>query len=121
MKEDELDSVDLSGNLLKNLTIDDEFDRTPKYVNDMGFNLETLQRRKNDMKKLQEMYPKMTPQWLEMAWNFCEITPMEEQNKIVKEGLWEGKPDKIRQTGGLINDAMEIEVKPIEKDVEAEC
>ena len=118
MKEGTLDSIDTSDNLLTNLTIDDEFDRTPKYVNDMGFDLETLQRRKNDMKKLQEAYPKMTPQWLEMAWNFCEITPMEEQNKIVKEGLWEGKPINKRQTGGLIVDAMVIEPRPVEAEAE---
>lgn len=101
--------TDISGDEISNLTIDDEFTRTMKQTNDMGFDLATLQKRKNDMKELERLYPKMTPAWLEMAWNFCEITPKEEQDRIIKEGLWEGKPKKVRDMGGILKNAMTIE------------
>jgi hypothetical protein len=100
--------TDLSNNI-STKTIDDEFTRQAKYSNDMGFDTETLQRRNNDMKELQKLYPNMTPAWLEMCWNFCEQTPKEEQDRIIKEKLWEGKPENKRATGGLLIDAMTIE------------
>lgn len=108
MDKEPLEDSDLSNNVFTK-TIDDEFTRQKKYPNDMGFDTETLQRRNNDMKEMQKAYPNMTPAWLEMAWNFCEITPKEEQDKIIKNKLWEGKPDKKKDTGGLIKDAMSIE------------
>ena len=104
----DLSNSDLSNNV-STRTLDDEFTRINKYSNDMNFDTETLQRRNNDMKEMQKLYPKMTPAWLEMAWNFCEITPKEEQDRIIKEKLWEGKPEKKRGTGGLLIDAMSIE------------
>ena len=100
--------TDLSNSIFTQ-TIDDEFTRQKKYANDMGFDTETLQRRNNDMKEMQKLYPNMTPAWLEMAWNFCEQTPKEEQDRIIKEKLWEGKPENKRGTGGLLVDAMSIE------------
>ena len=108
MDKEPLENSDLSNNIFTQ-TVDDEFPRQNKYCNDMGFDTQTLQRRNNDMKEMQKAYPNMTPAWLEMAWNFCEITPKEEQDRIIKDKLWEGKPDKKKDTGGLINDAMSIE------------
>ena len=50
----------------------------------------------------------MCSSMLELAWNFCEYTPKEEQDKIIKEKLWEGKPVK-RMMGGTIKNAMTID------------
>tara|TARA_R110000765_G_scaffold339362_1_gene429512 strand:- start:149 stop:487 length:339 start_codon:yes stop_codon:yes gene_type:complete len=100
--------TDLSNNITTK-TIDDEFTRQNKYPNDMGFDIQTLQRRTNDMKEMEKLYPNMTPAWLEMAWNFCEQTPKEEQDRIIREKLWEGKPENPKDTGGLMSNAMSIE------------
>lgn len=80
-------------------TIDEEFTRTNRHINDMGFDARTLARRANDMKQLARDFPTLTPAMLEMAWNFCEITPQEEHDRIINGKLWENKP-KQRITGG---------------------
>jgi len=84
-------------------TIDEEFPRTNKYINDMGFDARTLARRANEMKQLEKDYPTLTPAMLEMAWNFCEITPQEEHDKIINGKLWENQKPKNRVLGGTSN------------------
>ena len=92
-------------------TLDDEFDRKKKYINSCGFDDATLRRRDLEMKKLCKEYPNMPEAWLELAWNYTEFTPKEEQDDIIKNKLWEGKPTNRRQTGGVIKDAMSIMTK----------
>jgi hypothetical protein len=100
---------DLSNNDdITTLTIDDEFDRKKRYINACGFDDATLRRRDNELKELQKLYPNMCPSMLELAWNFCEFTPKEEQDRIIKEKTFEGKP-KPRMMGGTIKSAMTIE------------
>ena len=92
-------------------TLDDEFDRTKKYFNGCGFDDATLRRRDLEMKELCKAYPNMPEAWLELAWNYTEFTPNEEQDNIIKNKLWEGKPSTRKQTGGIIKDAMSIMTK----------
>tara|TARA_R110000787_G_scaffold81690_2_gene176958 strand:+ start:1998 stop:2339 length:342 start_codon:yes stop_codon:yes gene_type:complete len=103
--------IDSSGNLAETqgLDIDKVFERTNKHINDMGFSQMTLKRRVLEMKELEKAYPKMPTAWLEMAWNFHEMTPKEEQDKIIKEGLWDEPPDVIRQLGGLMKNSITVE------------
>ena len=89
-------------------TLDDEFDRTKKYTNSCGFTNDVLRRRDLEMKELIKAYPNVCPAWLEMAWNYTEYTPKEEQDRVIKEKLWEGKPTNKRQTGGTLKNAMHI-------------
>jgi hypothetical protein len=107
---------DLSNNNLEEeittLTLDDEFDRKKRYINACGFDDATLRRRDNELKELQKLYPNMCPSLLELAWNFTNYTPKEEQDKIIKEKLWEGKPVK-RMMGGIMKNAMSIESREL--------
>jgi len=89
-------------------TLDDEFDRKKRYINSCGFDDATLRRRDLEMKELIKAYPNMPEAWLELAWNYTEFTPKEEQDNIIKNKLWEGKPSTRRQTGGIIKDAMSV-------------
>lgn len=102
---------DLSNNdEISTLTLDDEFDRKKRYINACGFDDATLRRRDNELKELQKLYPNMCPSMLELAWNFCEFTPKEEQDRIIREKAFEGKP-KSRMMGGTMKSAMTIESK----------
>ena len=89
-------------------TIDDEFVRTKKYTNDCNFSDEVLRRRELEMKDLRKLYPNVPPAWLELSWNYCEFTPQEEQDNVVKNKLWEEKPTKRRATGGTLYNSMNI-------------
>ena len=108
---------DLSNNNLEEeittLTLDDEFDRKKRYINNCGFDDATLRRRDNELKELQKLYPNMCVSMLELAWNFCEYTPKEEQDKIIKEKLWEGKPVNKRMMGGTIKNAVSVESREL--------
>ncbi len=89
-------------------TLDDEFDRTKQYSNRCNFTDDVLRRRDLEMKELMKAYPGVCPAWLELAWNYVEYTPKEEQDKIIQGKLWEGKPIKKRQTGGIMKNAISI-------------
>tara|TARA_R110000787_G_scaffold228187_3_gene335910 strand:- start:1392 stop:1742 length:351 start_codon:yes stop_codon:yes gene_type:complete len=89
-------------------TLDDEFDRKKKYINTCGFDDATLRRRDLEMKELIKAYPTMPEAWLELAWNYTEFTPKEEQDNIIKNKLWEGKSSNRRVTGGTIKNAMSV-------------
>ncbi len=100
---------DLSDNLVTTKTIDDEFKRTKQYINSCGFTEEQLIRRANDLKELVKLYPNMCISHLELAWNFCEMTPDEELTAIRLEKRYEGKPTTKRQVGGVIKNAISVE------------
>ena len=90
-------------------SVQEEFGKAEKkYTNDCGFDEITLIRRDLEMKQLIEAYPNMCTSWLELAWNFCEYTPKEEQDAIIREKKWEGKPTKERNLGGIIHDAIAV-------------
>jgi hypothetical protein len=85
--------------------------QTKRYANDMGFDELTLIRRKNEVKELAKLYPNIPEFWIEMAWNFHEKTPKEEQDRIIKEKLFEKPCEVNRMLGGVIKGAMKIEEK----------
>ena len=90
------------------LSIDEEFNRKKTYINPCGFDDATLRRRDNELKELAKLYPDVCLSHLELAWNFCEYTPKEEQDAIIREKRWEKPPTNKRQFGGVIPNAMGI-------------
>lgn len=103
--------TDLSNNIedeISTITLDDEFDRKKKYLNPCNFDDATLRRRDIEMKELQKAYPNVAPAHLELAWNFCEFTPKEEQDRIIASKEFEKKAKK-RNMGGVMKNAMSIE------------
>ena len=89
-------------------TIDEEFTRTKRYPNPMDFSEEQLARREHDIKDLHIKYPTLPEAWLEYVWNFCEKTPQEEHDRIIKGNLWNSPPLVERQRGGVLTNAIEI-------------
>ena len=69
----------------ENVIVDETIPHTRRYANDMGFDELTLIRRKNEVNQLAKLYPSLPEFWIEMAWNFHEKTPKEEQDRIIKE------------------------------------
>lgn len=96
---------------ITNVTIDDEFKREKKYINPCKFDDATLRRRENEMKELVKLYPNVCRSWLELAWNFTEYTPKEEQDRIIASKEWEKPSTKKRDIGGVIKNAMKIQTK----------
>ncbi|MHA2087981.1 MAG: hypothetical protein ACW972_06880 [Promethearchaeota archaeon] len=94
---------------LSTTTIDSEFKREKRWTNRCNFTDEQLRKRDNDLKELQKLYPDVCASWLELAWNFCEFTPKEEQDRIIREKEFEKPPTKKRFTGGIIKNAIKIE------------
>ena len=91
------------------LSLDEEFTRTNRYTNDCGFSKEVIARREQEMKELVKMYPNIVPAWIEMAWNFHEMTPKEEHDKIIAGNLWDSPPEIKRQLGGVLKNAISVE------------
>ena len=104
--------TDLSNNNVEDeistITIDDEFDRKRKYINTCGFDDATLRRRDNELKELKRLYPSTCMAMLELAWNYHQFTPKEEQDRIIASKYMEGKP-KPRMMGGIMKNSMSIE------------
>ena len=96
---------------LSTKSLDDEFHRKKKYINACNFDDATLRRRDIEMKELEKAYPNMCKSWLELAWNYCEFTPKEEQDKIIASKEWESAPSTRRNTGGVIKNSMNIQTK----------
>lgn len=94
---------------LSTTTIDNEFKREKRWTNRCNFTDEQLRKRDNDLKELQKLYPDVCVSWLELAWNFCEFTPKEEQDRIIREKEFEKPPTKERFTGGIIKNAIKIQ------------
>ena len=103
--------------LIESKTIDDEFPRTYRYPNAASLNEEQVRRRENDIKDLRSKYPTLPDAWIEMAWNFCELTPQEEHDRIIKGKLWEKPPEKQRSKGGVIKNAITVEKAPPNDDI----
>ena len=93
--------------------VDEVIPQTRRYANDMGFDELTLIRRKNEVKELAKLYPNIPEFWIEMAWNFHEKTPKEEQDRIIKEKLFEKPCEVNRMLGGVIKGGFKIEQKPV--------
>jgi len=109
----ELDLADKNGICedITNITIDDEFKREKKYINACKFDDATLRRRENEMKELVKLYPDVCRSWLELAWNYTEYTPKEEQDRIIASKEWEKPSTNKRDVGGVIKNAMRIQTK----------
>ena len=107
----ELDLVEVSDDEISNITIDEEFKREKKYINTCKFDGATLRRRENEMKELIKLYPDVCRSWLELAWNFTEFTPKEEQDRIIASKEFEKPPTNKRSVGGVIKNAMNIITK----------
>ena len=90
-------------------TLDDEFERKKRYINPCNFDDATLRRRDIELRELQKLYPNMCVSWLELAWNFCEFTPKEEQDRIIREKEFEKPCESNRLTGGVIKNAISVE------------
>lgn len=103
--------------LITTKTLDDEFKREKRWTNRCNFTDEQLRRRDNDLKELQKLYPDVCVSWLEMAWNFTEFTPKEEQDRIIREKEFERPLEKKRNTGGVIKNAITIEDPPMEDNL----
>jgi hypothetical protein len=103
------------------LSVDDEFKRSHKYINAENFDEVTLIRREEELKTLEKLYPHLPPEWILMAWNYCQRTPKEEQDAIVAQGGFKQQP-KERTKGGKSYNMLGVERKPefIGKD-EEEC
>ena len=94
-------------------SITDEFGhREKKYSNDCGFDRATLERRDKELIELQKAYPNTCMSWLELAWNYTEFTPKEEQDEIIRSRRWETMPQKKRDEGGVYKSSMTIEKNP---------
>ena len=74
--------TDFKEDTLSTKTLDDEFHRKKTYLNACKFDDATLRRRDLEMKELEKAYPHVCKSWLELAWNFTEYTPKEEQDRI---------------------------------------
>ena len=90
-------------------SIEDEFKRNGRYVNDCGLSEDQLVRRKHQVEELRKMYPTICPSWIELAWNYCEITPEEEIKAKRESGYYDQKPERERLNGGLVKNAFNIE------------
>ena len=104
---------------LSTKSLDDEFHRKKKYINACGFDDATLRRRDLEMKELEKAYPNMCKSWLELAWNYCEFTPKDEQDEIIRSKIWEKAPSTRRNTGGVIKNSMNIQTRE-ERAIEIE-
>ena len=92
-------------------SLDEEFTRANKHINACGFDEKTLIQRDKDLKELQKLYPTLPLSWIELSWNYCKYTPMEEQDEVIEKDLWK-KPLKERPTGGTIKSVV-IESRPL--------
>ena len=90
-------------------SIEDEFNRNGRYVNDCGLSEDQLVRRKHEVEQLRKMYPGVCPSWIELAWNYCEITPENEIKEKRANGFYDKKPERERLNGGLVKNAFNIE------------
>tara|TARA_R110001592_G_scaffold335515_1_gene620353 strand:+ start:372 stop:749 length:378 start_codon:yes stop_codon:yes gene_type:complete len=100
--------TDFKEDTLSTKTLDDEFHRKKTYLNACKFDDATLRRRDLEMKELQKAYPHVCKSWLELAWNFTEYTPKEEQDRIIATKCWEVPPTNKRNTGGVLHNSMSI-------------
>jgi len=90
-------------------TIHEEFGApVKKYTNTWGMSEEQLARREIEVRELEKHYPNLPGHWIELMWSYCEVTPKEEQDEIVKNNLWDGKADSKWRLGGVCKNAVSI-------------
>lgn len=71
-------------------------------TNTQGLDAIQIERRRADTKRLQELYPKLSPMMLDILWNWWEGTPKDEVQKIIDEKTWEKPPTNPHTAGGVI-------------------
>ena len=71
----------------------DTSNEIPRHVPDNPYNYTKVQlaERKKALRDLERDYPNVPFGWLEMCYDWEKNTPPEEVEKIINEGLWEGK------------------------------
>jgi len=90
-------------------TIEEEFGKPiAKYTNTWGMTDEQLARRKTQVADLERHYPNLPGNWIEMVWSYCEMTPKDQVDEIVKNNLWDGEPNKKWRTGGIVKNSISI-------------
>ena len=90
-------------------TVEEEFGApVVKYTNTWGMTDAQLARRKIEVAELEKHYPNLPSNWIEAMWSYCEVTPKEEQDRIIKNNLWAGKPDEKWLNGGVCKNAITI-------------
>ena len=76
----------------------------PRHVeeNPMNYTNTEMATRKKALKDMKRDYPHLPNKWLEMVYDFHEMTPKEEIEEIINSGKWEvpGKFSEIK--GGII-------------------
>jgi len=60
-----------------------------RYLNSETLTQEDIIQREQDIKKLKEIYTRLPEEWIAMAWNYCKKTPIEEQEKVIKNKAWD--------------------------------
>ena len=88
-----------------------------RYLNTSNLTQEEIIQRENDIKKLREIYTRLPEEWIAMVWNYCLKTPIEEQERIIKEKSWE-KPIPRFSGGELI--AYDVISKTSEEEKQTE-
>ena len=88
-------------NELKENEIVEPLKRQNRYLNTANLTQEEIIQRENDIKELSVMFPRLPEEWIAMVWNYCLKTPIEEQERIIKEKSWE-KPIPRFSGGELI-------------------
>jgi len=88
-----------------------------RYINTGNLTQEEIIQRENDIKKLSEMFPRLPPEWVSMAWNYCHKTPLEEQEKVIKNKLWD-KPIERFKGGEIISFNIVPKTETEEKQTE---
>jgi len=90
-------------------TIEEEFGQpVARYTNTMGLTDAQLALRKVQVAELEKIYPNIPANWIEAMWSYCEITPKDEVDEIVKNNLWDGKPSEKWLSGGICKNAITI-------------
>ena len=87
------------------------------YLNTANLTQEGIIQREHDIKKLSEMYPRLPSEWVAMVWNYCKKTPLEEQEKVIKNKLWD-KPIERFKGGEVIGFNIVRKTETEEKQTE---
>jgi len=75
-----------------------------------------LAKKDKELKEMQRVYPKTSPAWLEMVWDFVETKGEEAIKDIIDNKRFEVPPTKCRDVkGGVIKDAVSVERKTEEE------
>jgi hypothetical protein len=85
-----------------------EIPRAKRY-NPLGYDEEQFARRDEKVDELAKKFPTIPTKWLEYLWDSMEKRTDEEITELIKSEKWL-KPVKERQMGGVLKDAMQVEL-----------